>query len=172
MKILNIIFYAVWLLIAAVLQPTVMRWIEIFGTSPNVFLIFVISAALIRGKKSGAICGLVFGLTLDMIVGRMIGVNALIFMYAGFFVGILCERFISGTGILTAAVIMLSMSLLCGIVYYIAYSMVWGDIGFWRALFRVILPEALYTGVLGLLLFVPIRKSFRIIQKRDRMRLV
>ena len=169
MKILNIIFYAVWLLIAALLQPTVMRWIEIFGTSPNIFLIFVIAAALICGKKAGAVCGLVFGLTLDMLVGRMIGVNALIFLYAGFFVGILCERFISGPGSLTAAVIIFAMSLLGGIVYYIAYSMVWGDIGFWGALFRVVLPEALYTGVLGLLLFVPIRKSFRLIQKRESM---
>ena len=172
MKILNIIFYAVWLLIVALLQPTVIRWIEIFGIGPNIFLIFVIAAALICGKKAGAVCGLVFGLTLDMLVGRMIGVNALIFLYAGFFVGILCERFISGSGTLVAAVITLSASVLCGIVYYIAYSMVWGDIGFWRALFRVILPEALYTGVLSLLLFATIRKSFRLIQKRDGMRFV
>lgn len=167
MKILDIIFYAVWLLIAALLQPTVMRWMEIFGIGPNIFLIFVIAAALIRGKRAGAVCGLVFGLVLDMLVGRMIGVNALIFMYAGFLVGILCERFISGTESLTAAVIIFSMSLLCGIVYYIAYSMVWGDIGFFKGIFRVVLPEALYTGVLGLLLFAPIRKSFRLIQNRD-----
>lgn len=172
MKVLNIIFYAVWLLIVAVLQPTVMRWIEIFGTSPNIFLIFVIATALICGKKAGAVCGLVFGLTLDMLVGRMIGVNALIFLYAGFFVGILCERFISGSGTLVAAVITLSAAILCGIVYYIAYSMVWGDIGFWGALLRVILPESLYTGVLSLVLFVPIRKSFRLIQKRNGMRFV
>ncbi|MBQ3573687.1 MAG: rod shape-determining protein MreD, partial [Clostridia bacterium] len=114
MKILNIIFYAVWLLIVALLQPTVIRWIEIFGIGPNIFLIFVIAAALICGKKAGAVCGLVFGLTLDMLVGRMIGVNALIFLYAGFFVGILCERFISGSGTLVAAVITLSASVLCG----------------------------------------------------------
>ncbi len=171
MKILNIIFYAVWLLIAALLQPTVMRWIAIFGIGPNIFLIFVIATALICGKKAGAVCGLVFGLTLDMLVGRMIGVNALVFLYAGFFVGILCERFISGTGTLAAAVIMLSMSILCGIAYYIAYSMVWGDIGFFKALFRVVLPEALYTGVLGLLLFAPIRKSFRLIRRRDSLML-
>lgn len=172
MKILNIIFYAVWLLIAALLQPTVMRWIGIFGTSPNIFLIFVIATALIRGKEAGAVCGLIFGLALDMLVGRMIGVNALIFLYAGFFAGILCERFISGSGVVTAAVITLSASVLCGVTYYIAYSMIWGDIGFWRALFRVILPESLYTGVISLILFAPMRKSFQLIQKRDGIRFV
>ena len=169
MKVLNIIFYTVWLLLIAILQPTVMQWIGIFGISPNIFLIFVIATALSCGKKAGAVCGLVFGFTLDMLVGRMIGVNALIFMYMGFFVGILCERFISGTESLTAGVIILAISALCGLLYYIAYSMLWGDIGFFKALFRVILPEALYTAVIGILLFTPIRKSFRLIQKRESM---
>ncbi len=167
MKFLNILFYAIWLVILAVLQPTLIRWLGIFDISPNIFMIFIVAAAFIRGKGAGAVCGLVLGFVLDLMVGRLIGVYALIFMYAGLAAGILCERYISASGSIAAGIVIFAASLICGILYYIAYSMMWGDMGFFRAIYRVILPEALYTGVLGMLVFAPIRKSFRLISKRN-----
>lgn len=169
MRFLNFIFYTVWLLILAVLQTTVAQWIGMFGISPNLFLVFIVSAAFLRGKAAGAVCGAVFGLVFDMLIGRLIGINALIFMYVGFFSGILCERFINGTGSIMAAVAILALSAISGIIYYIAYSMVYGDIGFWRALIRVVIPEAIYTSVVGMLIFAPIRKSFGIISRRNML---
>lgn len=166
MKVLNVLFYAIWLFAIAVLQPTLISSISIFGIGPNLFLVFIVAAAMIKGKKTGAVCGFVYGIAFDLIIGRMIGVNALIYMYAGLFAGILCERFISGTGSIAGVVIVFAISMLCGIIYYIAYNMVWGDLGFWMALTRVIILESLYSAVLCFIIYRLIEKSFGLINRR------
>ncbi|MBQ7108924.1 MAG: rod shape-determining protein MreD [Clostridia bacterium] len=167
MKIVNFIFYALWLIVLAVLQTTVVQWIGIFNITPNLIFVFVILGAFVRGKAAGALCGAIFGLVFDLMTGRLIGVNMILFMYAGFFAGVLCERFINGTDILTTGIVLLVMSTVCSLVYYIAYSMMWPGIGFIKAFFRVIIPEAFYTAVIGIVLKVPIQKSFKIIQRRN-----
>ncbi len=166
MKIKKILFYTVWILLIAVLQPTLFRGIDIIGISPNSFLVFVAAAAFLRGKSEGAVCGAICGLVFDLLAGRMIGVSVLIYMYAGFGVGLVRERYLSGAGSITVAIVTLAASVVCGIVYYIAYSMVAGDIGFFTALIRIVLPEALYTALLGLVLFIPVQKSFTLIEGR------
>lgn len=166
MKIKKFIFYAVWIILIAVLQPTLFSALKIFGIAPDIFLVFVVATAFLRGKTEGAVCGAVCGLVFDFLAGRLIGVNALIFMYAGFCVGMIKERYISGAGAITVGVITAIVSLVCSFVYYIAYSMVSGDIGFFAALIRIILPGAIYTAIAGVVLFIPIEKSFKLIENR------
>ncbi len=167
MRIKSIIFYAVWLLIFIIFQPTLIGWIGIFGISPNIFLVFVVAAAFLRGKKEGAVCGAVFGLVFDLLAGRMVGLSGIIFMYIGAGIGAATEQFLNSSGAVASAVVSFAASFVYAFVYYIAYSMVFGDMGFLTALVRVILPEAVYTAVLGWVLFVPIRKSFGLIKRRN-----
>ena len=167
MRTKETIFYAVWLIILAIFQPTLMQWIGIFGISPNAYLVFVVAAAFLRGKEEAAICGAFFGLMFEFAVGRLIGLSGILFMYIGFATGFAQERFLSNSGAVATAIVTFVMSLMYGIVYYMAYSMVWGDLGFFMALLRVILPECLYTAILSFILFVPIRKSFSLIERRN-----
>lgn len=167
MRVKNIIFYTLWLFVLAIFQPTLIRWIGFWGISPNIFLIFVIATGFLRGKKDGAICGAVFGLVFDLLVGRLIGMSGILFMYIGFGVGIIAERFLSSTGSAAVAVVTFGAALVYSVGYYIAYSMSLGDMGLIRAVIRIILPECLYTALLSLALFIPIRKSFTIISKRN-----
>ncbi len=164
MKKFTFLFYFIWLLIITVFQPTLVQWIGIFGTGPDLFLIFVICAAMLRGMWDGAICGFVFGLALDMIIGRMVGMNAVLYMYAGLLVGIVNGRYISSDSALTNAFFVFAASLICGILYYSAYNMVWGDLGFIKAFLRTILPKSVYSAALAFVLFVPVRKSFGLIK--------
>ena len=162
----EIIFYTVWLLILTILQPTVMQWIGVWGISPNAYLVFIVIAAFLRSKKEGAVCGAVFGLIFDFAVGRLIGISGIVFMYIGFAAGYAEERFLSNSGAVASAVVTFVLAFFYGIIYYIAYTAVWGDIGFFRAIFRVVMIESLYTGLLSFALYVPIRKSFSLIPGR------
>ena len=166
MKKNEIIFYAVWLLVLTILQPTVMQWIEIWGISPNAYLVFVIITAFLRGKEEGAVCGAIFGLIFDFAVGRLIGISGIVFMYIGFAAGYAEERFLSNSGAVASAIVTFALALFYGIVYYIAYNATWGDIGFLRGIFRIVVLESLYTGLLSFVLYVPIKKSFSLISRR------
>lgn len=168
MKTIKVIFYAVWLFIVAVLQPTLFSAISVFGISPNIFLAFVIITAGLKGKSEGAIIGAIFGFVYDLLIGQLIGFNALIYMYAGLLTGILKEKYISIDGVIMAAITTAVVDLICAIIYYFAYSLM-HDIGFFFSLYRIIIPEAIYTGIVMLILFVPVSKSFNIIKSRSMM---
>ena len=73
----------------------------------------------------------------------------------------------SRTGLMGAtadAVFVFANSLLCGILYFAAYKMVWGDLRFVTAFIKTILPKALYSAAAAFVLFIPMRKSFGLIK--------
>ncbi len=167
MKIIKVIFYAVWLFVLALLQPTFFSAISVFGISPNIFLAFVVITAGLKGRGEGAIIGAIFGFVYDLLIGQIIGFNALVYMYVGWLSGILKEKYISIDGVVIASITTAVVSLICSVIYYFAYSLIY-DIGFFFSIYRIIIPEALYTGIVTLILFVPVSKSFNIIKDRTR----
>lgn len=165
MKKRNIIFYLIWLIVLVVFQPTLFQGIRIFGVSPDMFLVFAVCTGLFRGKGEGAVVGCIFGFVFDLLVGKSIGISAIIYMYTGFVSGVIRERFTSDR-ITVAAPVLFITALISGIIYYVAYNISWKDLGFGIALIRTILPKTLYTAIMGTALFIPIRKSFKIIEDK------
>lgn len=164
---LNILFYAVWLIVLIIVQPTVIRWISIFGISPDMFLIFVICAASVGGRQSGAICGFVFGLAFDMLIGRMPGVSAILYMYTGFAAGILKESVIQSDSKISSMIFVLAATFACRTVYLFAYSMAYGNPGLLNGLCRTVIPTAVYTAVAAFVFGGVIKRSFRLISERS-----
>ena len=165
MKKRNVIFYLVWLIVLVIFQPTLMQGIRILGVSPDMFLVFVVCAGLLRGRGDGAVIGFIFGLVFDLLVGEFIGISAILYMYIGLSAGIIKERFVSDR-LFVAVLVIASSALVYGIIYYIVYYIGFKDLGFGTALLRTVLPKTLYTALAGFILFVPIRKSFKLIEDK------
>jgi len=66
-----------------ILQSTLFGYIEFFGIRPNTALIIVVSVAILRSDIDGAITGFFAGLLQDIVFGRVIGLNALLYMCIG-----------------------------------------------------------------------------------------
>lgn len=75
------------LLLALVLQVTVLPHLPLFGVTPDLLLLITIAYALLRGSDEGKWFGLVAGLAADLFLGRWFGVQALLKMLAGYSVG-------------------------------------------------------------------------------------
>lgn len=165
MKKRNILFYLLWFVVLVVIWPAVAPGLRIFGVTPDLFLVFTVSVALLRCKEEAFVCGLVFGLAFDMLAGRMVGVSALIYMYVGLAVGIVRERLMSD-GIIVHTVTMFVSTILCQILYYTAYYIAWGDLGLGKAFVEIVLPKALYTAATSFVLYYPISKCFGLIEDR------
>ena len=161
---MRVLFYLIWLILLTVLQPTLARDIEIFRIAPNLFLCFVIMTSFFRGKTEGAICGLIFGLVYDLLIGRMIGVNCISYLYVGFGAGWLSEQFFSGGKRIGGVIGIFCGTLLAAIIYYFTRLSMYHDIRFVTAFFRIGILEAIYNSVIGFLLSFPIlwlMKPFR-----------
>lgn len=80
-------FLAIIIILAYILQITVMPELAVFGINPNLILIVVCSIAFLFGSTSGGVVGFCCGVLLDLYYGRNIGLNALLYLYIGITLG-------------------------------------------------------------------------------------
>ena len=78
---------AILILVSIILQSTVCQMISIASIKPNLLIILTVSFGLMRGKKSGMLTGFFCGLLTDIFFNSIIGFNALIYLWVGYFSG-------------------------------------------------------------------------------------
>lgn len=79
--------------IAVILQTLLVSRVSVLGVTANLFLILTVIVAISRGPVEGAVFGFVAGLVADTAFFQPLGVQALIFVLTGYFVGSFVARF-------------------------------------------------------------------------------
>ncbi len=79
--------------VAVFIQSTVLNFFQIEGVKPDLVLVMVIFAALLRGYKAGCGWGFVGGLLEDIYTGNFFGLNILNKMFIGCLVGLVEKHF-------------------------------------------------------------------------------
>ncbi|MBO8137259.1 MAG: rod shape-determining protein MreD [Desulfotomaculum sp.] len=138
--------------VALVLQATIFDFFRIFGVKPDLVLLLVIFYGFIYGSKEGAFVGFLGGLLVDFLTGHYIGVNALSKMAAGFFAG-LGETKLYKENVFIATIVSMTGTAAGQSVYYLLLLAAGIKIPFFLGLFQVIIPVALYNGLLTLVLY-------------------
>jgi len=126
------------------LQSTLFKYIEIIGIRPNTALLIVISYAILRGDAEGAAAGFFAGLLQDFFFGRIIGINALMYMVVGYVCGKPFKDFFHETfffPLLLGSVSAFS----CSLVFYFVNFFLQGKLDFLYYFRKIILPESVYT---------------------------
>ena len=77
----------VLLLVAAVLQASIMPSISILGAVPNLLLVTLLSIALLRGAVFGALCGFFAGLLIDTATLGTLGLTSLLLTVGAYWIG-------------------------------------------------------------------------------------
>ena len=77
----------VLVLLAAIVQVSILAPISTFGGTPDALLVIVICVALLRGSVAGAIAGFAGGLLVDIATLGTLGVTALLLTVAGYWAG-------------------------------------------------------------------------------------
>jgi rod shape-determining protein MreD len=141
-----------WLLLftlgGSVAQTNVVQMLSVAGATPDLPFMMTVFWALRRGPEAGCVAGFVAGLLQDATGGGLVGVQALTKGLAGFGMGLLVGRFwvsnplvqVPGLVLLTVAEGLLRFGLLQLFHYPASLPALLAD---------VILPQALYNGVLG-----------------------
>lgn len=76
--LIGVLFYFVFL-IFYLLQTNLFSWFTIAGISPNIFIILILFLGLYTDNKFSIILSLLIGVTLDLVVGKTLGVTAITF---------------------------------------------------------------------------------------------
>jgi rod shape-determining protein MreD len=164
------ILAAVFLILAAaLLQSTLLGYIEIFSVRANIMITLTVVISLLRVPLESAIMGFGLGLSFDILMGKTLGWYALLLMLLSILISMVNDKlyrektlilagfsFISTLAVETLFLLIIFMFRGYGVVPYLFST--------------VVLPEAVMNGVLILPLFKPVRKVYNILDTLDRKR--
>ncbi len=152
MKI-RVLAYIAMIYLLLLFQTTVLESVRILGVKPNLLMLFIVSAALMRGSVEGAILGFFTGLAQDLFFGRFPGLYSLLGMYLGFIVGSVDKRIYKENYLIIVFFSVVSTLIYESCGYYSdAFlrnigSEHRGVTGFLWVFRNVLLPESIYNGI-------------------------
>ncbi len=152
---MKVTLHTIYLILALSLSPTLFASLQIFGVKPNLFLIYLVIAGFYVSKTESIWLGLVFGFAFDLIVGMRIGLNGVLYMFACFFVTLLCENMIRRTN----AVVIFLCTVIWTMVFEGIDALISGGTGFLYGA-KVIGIEMIYNGALALLIYALLNRFF------------
>lgn len=155
------------LIITNVLQSTYFQHIRIRGAIPNFYITIIVSFALLRGSKEGAVVGFFAGLLQDIYFGTAIGFYALLGMYVGYLCGKLNKNFYRENFLLPIILTIVSTFFYELTVYIFTY-LVRGKVEFSFFLNNIIVPEVVYTGVISVIVYQGIYYLNRKLEFREK----
>jgi len=154
-------------LVCFFLQTSVFEHIQLAGVKPNILIILVASTAVMRGQKEGMLTGFVAGLLLDIFYGSYFGIFAFIYMVSGYCCGFF-NRIYYEEDIILPLVLIGANDLLYGLLMYLKQGLLHNHRHFFFFFRTIILPEAVYTVAVGLILYrILLRIHVRITMRED-----
>ena len=137
---------------AALLQTTLMGYIEIASIRPNLQVILATSFALMCGSKTGLTVGALAGFFLALVSGSTPGFYTLAYAWIGYLTGF-SYRIFYDDDIKTPLLLIAGADLLYGLYQYITTFLIRGRIHFFFYLRRIIIPEMIYTVILAVFIY-------------------
>ena len=138
--------------IAFLLQTTLCQSMALANVVPNLLLVVTICYGYLRGRTSGILIGFFCGLLLDMVYGSVIGLYAFVFMTIGFVIGF-CQKIYFTDSLILPSILIVAGDFLYGIYYFVTEFLMRGRIHFGFYFLHVILPEMIYTALVGILVY-------------------
>lgn len=138
--------------IAFLLQTTLCQSMALANVVPNLLLVVTICYGYLRGRTSGILIGFFCGLLLDMVYGSVIGLYAFVFMTIGFVIGF-CQKIYFTDSLILPSILIVAGDFLYSIYYFVTEFLMRGRIHFGFYFLHVILPEMIYTALVGILVY-------------------
>ncbi len=148
------------LLTAMVVQVAVAPHLAVGGIVPNPLLLVVIALALLQGPRAGTASGFAAGFAFDLLGSGPIGLAALVLCVVGYVTGSLQTNMFAEGWRLPVTVVSIA-SLVAEVCYALVLAVLGAGAPFFAAFTSVMLPAAVYNGLLALLLFPLLARFLR-----------
>jgi rod shape-determining protein MreD len=158
---------AVVLVVAVLIQSTVLARLRLAGVRPDLLVLAVVSVAVATDPTTGAVFGFVAGLVADLLFDLPIGVSALVYTAVGFAVGTVRVYVTSHrplVHLVLAGAASLASVWCCGLLLRVFDLSSWATVtraGPLVALYNLLLTPFVYPVVLALTERIPARPAQR-----------
>ncbi|WZL71583.1 rod shape-determining protein MreD [Clostridiaceae bacterium 35-E11] len=131
-----------------IIQSTLLQHFKVLGIIPNTALIIVVGFAILWGKSRGAMIGFFTGMLQDILLGSLLGVNAMIYMLIGYNIGTF-EKNIYKDNNLTPIFFTIISTVLYHLMFYIVMYMTHNQMPILILMRKIIFPEVIYNGIVS-----------------------
>ena len=133
-------------------QTAVFPFLQLANVTPNLLLIVVVAIGYIRGKKEGMFWGLFCGLLLDCQYGQILGVNAFLYLLIGYAVGVCNKVYYRDNSVLPIVLVLIG-DFAYSLLYYMMMFLLRNRTNLLFYARRIMLPEAVYTVLVSILIY-------------------
>lgn len=153
------------IVVALLIQLTLINSITILGVKPDLIMIVVVVFSLLKGGKEGTISGFASGLLQDIFSTGLLGINALTKTVIGFTCGIFKEKIFYEHILFLIPVITFVASFMQSVLMFLLLRSFGIEYGLAWSIKQIALPEALYSSLLSPFIFLAINKLFQTIKE-------
>ena len=160
--------YAALIVFLVPCQAILFNHLVVFGVHPDLVLIAVCLIGLQAGELDAMLVGLALGFTQDVFSGGLHWENLWLKPLVGLMAGLANRNVINLTPLISLA-LFLALSIFSGSVMYLVKSLHRPGGDFWAAAEGIILPQACFDAILGVILLKLLQHW---VQSRTRTRLI
>jgi len=142
--------------ICFLLQSTFFQAFSFAGVVPNLLIIITSVAGFAGGKKDGMITGFLCGILIDIFFGRILGLNALLYLYIGYLNGF-GNRVFYPEDVKFPMIFITLSDLLCLFIQYVFGFLLKARLDLPFYFLNIMLPEMIYTIVVTIIVYRPIQ---------------
>ena len=153
---MKIVAYAALVLLIVPFQVVLFNRISIAGIRPDLALVAVCLIGLYRGEMEALLAGLALGFTQDLFSGGAHWGNLCLKPIIGLIAGLTRRNLVNLPWALVPGFLFI-LSTFSGTIMYLLKSAAGGGVNFFEAALGIILPQACYDALLGLVLLKLIR---------------
>ena len=148
--------YFMVLLLVIPAQASLFSPFSVFGIKPDLPLALIYIIGLLTGPVEGALAGMGIGLIQDVSSAGLLGLDGFTRGLLGLCAGVLGERILNIAS--PANIIFLAVfCLIEGIIISLSMQLFYGNVPFISILFNLMIPQAIYTGLLWTLMLRAIK---------------
>jgi len=140
------------IVVGFLLQTCIFPHLKLTNIMPNVFVILTAVSGFMYGRKFGIITGFFCGGLLDVLYGRVIGINIFIYVLIGYWNG-KANKLYFKDDLTIPLMAMAGSDLVFGFLYYICNFMMRGRLHIISYFVQVMVPEMIYTVAVGILVY-------------------
>lgn len=150
------IIISVIVLLNVILEATLFQFLRIADVKPDFIIIMIIAYAILEGGAYSAVIGLASGLLIDILFGRVLGVNAFSYMITGYLFGQAHDN-VFRDSILPPALFNFAAVIIYQHLYfflmYMTGNLLHEGFSYMHILLGMIIPQSLYNTILGAVMY-------------------
>ncbi len=162
------ILYVVLTLVCFLLQSVPAFGVRFLGCAPSLLLLLTAAIAFFEGPTFSAWYGLTAGLLSQLTTSRLVGTDAILFMFAGFFIAALLQLYFRRRFLVYLAVAM-SLLAIQQLFLFIYHLLFLDSITFGGAMIGQILPTFFYSGLFAFPIYYILWRSDRKYRAREEL---